>query len=261
MTDRALKASLLVLALAVGCQERPGRARKQAVQVLPEASPHDVGRPADPQREAQAATDPTDTAPPQALLLAGASEVVPPARKEQLNAVSGEEKRSPQSGASTEVKSVPHDHDAEKTAPKTVDEAVDRLLATIPDDDKLRCKRTGMMQFIAMHHHTNGRWIRNNFLSGNRELREACEKRAGRRFRGYWPDEASSVILQAVWEKCQTLPLEDEENASRLWRMAENYLLNGAREAAIAKLREILVKYPVTGHAGVARKKLEELER
>lgn len=148
---------------------------------------------------------------------------------------------------------------APEPSPKTVDEAVDLLLAGMSSMDKLSLKRAPKTDTLKLHH-TAGRWIRNNFLSGNKELPADCERLAGRRFRGYVRDDASAEILDALWEALQTLPLEDEERASRLWQMAEeNYLRNAAREPARARLRELIERHPETDHAELARAKLKAL--
>jgi hypothetical protein len=142
--------------------------------------------------------------------------------------------------------------------PLTVDEAVDHLLPEIPDIEKLALKRGSKMEVLKLHHGF-GTWIRNEILRNNMELVRDCERRAGRKFRGYFLDSASGVILDALWERLQTLPLEDEESASRIWMMAENYLLSDAWDPARFKLRELIEKYPDTGHADLARAKLKEL--
>jgi poly(3-hydroxybutyrate) depolymerase/ribosomal protein S27E len=49
-----------------------------------------------------------------------------------------------------------------------------------------------------------------------------------------------------------------DENARRMWTLANNFLANNMPEKARAKLREIVAKYPDTKYAEMARKKLQE---
>ncbi|MHC4506970.1 MAG: DUF6794 domain-containing protein [Planctomycetota bacterium] len=181
----------------------------------------------------------------------------------------GEGKSSPQSIPSVpagraERESSPERGDATRQRPTSIDEAVSIALAAMSDKDKLACKRTRRADLIK-YHHGLGTWIRNRFdlWGGNAKLMAACKKRRSRLTGRYWaflhPDDASMVILDALWKRLQTVPLKNEERAWRLWRMAENYLTNGAREAANAELQKAIRLYPDTDHAKMARAKLEML--
>ena len=87
--------------------------------------------------------------------------------------------------------------DAERAAwPKTIDEAVTNILATMSDEDKIRVRDTPKTELISFHHGW-GTGIRNDFglWRGNTNLMADCH--AGH------PDDASMVIIEAVWQKLQ----------------------------------------------------------
>jgi hypothetical protein len=87
--------------------------------------------------------------------------------------------------------------EAERTAwPKTVDEAVTRLLAGMDDADKARVRDTKKADLILFHHGW-GTGIRNDFglWRGNTSLMTDCHTRI--------PDEASMAIIEAVWQRLQ----------------------------------------------------------
>jgi hypothetical protein len=78
--------------------------------------------------------------------------------------------------------------------PKTVEEAVDRLLRDLKEEDRQRVRDTpedGLIRF----HHGWGTGIRNAYglWRGNRELLASCG--------GGHPDDASMVIIRAVWRR------------------------------------------------------------
>lgn len=84
-----------------------------------------------------------------------------------------------------------------KTAlPKTVEEAVNGLIKAMSDENKKLIKNTKKEDLIKFHH-TWGKAIRNNFrLWGeNKELLKSTGTKH--------PDEASMVIIEAVWTKLQ----------------------------------------------------------
>ena len=80
--------------------------------------------------------------------------------------------------------------------PKTVDEAVTRLVTTMSDAEKIEVrdkKKTDLIEY-----HLNwGMGIRNEFglRKGNTDLMADCHTQE--------PDEASMVIIEAVWQKLQ----------------------------------------------------------
>lgn len=87
-----------------------------------------------------------------------------------------------------------------KEWPKSVDEAVERLMAELSDEDKKILKDTPEMELVK-YHFGIGMYIRNEFglWQGNKDLLESC---CGS---GYCqdPDEASFVIIKALWKRLQ----------------------------------------------------------
>ncbi len=80
--------------------------------------------------------------------------------------------------------------------PKTVKEAVDIFLCEMSGRDKLLLRNTKKDDLIKFHFST-GAGIRNRFglWAGNRELMEDTKC--------FHPDDASMVIIEAVWEAIQ----------------------------------------------------------
>ena len=78
--------------------------------------------------------------------------------------------------------------------PLTVQEAVDRLVADLKDEDKARIASMPESGLIGLHHGL-GQYIRNAYglSQGNQALLTSC--------RAVDPDGASSVILHELW-KC-----------------------------------------------------------
>lgn len=89
----------------------------------------------------------------------------------------------------------------EKNYPKTIAEAVDRLLSTLSEEDKEAIKNTPKDDLISLHFGF-GTDIRNAFglWKKNEELLKACCP--------YYPiceaDEASGVIIDALWKKLKS---------------------------------------------------------
>jgi hypothetical protein len=85
---------------------------------------------------------------------------------------------------------------AEEELPKTVEEAVNRILAGMDDADKTHVRETPRDKLILFHHGW-GTGIRNAFglWSGNTALLASCGE-------GH-PDDASMVIIEAVWARLQ----------------------------------------------------------
>jgi len=82
--------------------------------------------------------------------------------------------------------------------PSTVQATVSDLLASLPADDKAKVRATKKADLI-MYHHGWGTGIRNHYglWRGNEKLIEsACGK-------GCHPDDASMVIIEAVWSALQ----------------------------------------------------------
>ncbi len=80
--------------------------------------------------------------------------------------------------------------------PKTVDQAVTRLLANMNDADQARIRDTKKDDLVLFHHGW-GTGIRNDFglWQGNTALLADCH--------ASHPDDASMVIIEAVWQKLQ----------------------------------------------------------
>ena len=100
--------------------------------------------------------------------------------------------------------------------PQSVDEAVDTLLAELPDEDRQLLRDTPRECLIRFHHGF-GTGIRNAFglWAGNNALLDSCAQRrpeyaalreryAPRRVRvEIHPDDASMIIIEALWDTLQ----------------------------------------------------------
>lgn len=82
------------------------------------------------------------------------------------------------------------------TLPSTIDEAVDFILSEMKEEDKKTIKETPKKDLIK-YHHGFGTAVRNKLglWSGNSKLLEATGKQH--------PDDASMVIIEALWERLQ----------------------------------------------------------
>ena len=87
-------------------------------------------------------------------------------------------------------------------APRTVDEAVDRLLSNMPLKDKTTIANMTHVELPNLHL-TLGGYILNNFglLSGNWELMRSCRSKT--KYNLEHDEDAVGVILEALWEKLQ----------------------------------------------------------
>ncbi len=85
--------------------------------------------------------------------------------------------------------------------PKTVDAAVDNILATMDDKSKAQVRSTPRRN-LARFHLGWGTGIRNEFglWAGNTALLESC---GGKRIH---PDDCSMIIIERVWDRLQNLP-------------------------------------------------------
>lgn len=92
--------------------------------------------------------------------------------------------------------------------PKTVDEAVMRILATMSEKERKLVRETAKDKLILFHHGW-GMGIRNSFglWRGNRALMEDCKAKH--------PDAASMVIIEAVWAKLQKENEQPKEAGSK----------------------------------------------
>ena len=88
--------------------------------------------------------------------------------------------------------------EAKKEWPRTVEEAVDRLLSLMSEEDKQSLKNTPKKDLIRFHFGL-GQYIRNEFglWQGNTELLKSCEKESI----FVHPDEFSSIIIEALWKR------------------------------------------------------------
>lgn len=86
--------------------------------------------------------------------------------------------------------------DSAKSWPKSVDEAVTKIVGGLSEHDRRRVVSTEKEDLILFHHGW-GTGIRNSFglWSGNLELLRSCGSQS------MHPDEASMVIIEAVWKK------------------------------------------------------------
>ena len=87
-----------------------------------------------------------------------------------------------------------------KDQPKTVKEAVKRLLSELSDRDKLAIQKSSEENLVVFHLGL-GNYIRNEFglWKDNEELLKDCLPGA----KEPKPDKASSVIIKALWKSLQ----------------------------------------------------------
>jgi len=88
---------------------------------------------------------------------------------------------------------------AEARLPKTVEEAVDYMVAVLGRDEK-ELIRTADEADLGQFHFGLGTGIREafNLWHGNEELLKSCGSEK------MHPDEASTVIIEALWRQLQT---------------------------------------------------------
>jgi hypothetical protein len=84
--------------------------------------------------------------------------------------------------------------------PQTVDEAVNRLVGALSEQDKQRIRELPKDDLIQFHFGW-GMGIRNAFglWGGNAALMQSCAEVSGRAF--MHPDDASMVIIEGVWQR------------------------------------------------------------
>jgi hypothetical protein len=80
--------------------------------------------------------------------------------------------------------------------PKTVGEAVERVLTELDENQKAQVRDAKEQDLISFHY-TLGLMVRNEFglRKGNKSLMAECHAED--------PDDASFVIIKAVWQKLQ----------------------------------------------------------
>ena len=86
-----------------------------------------------------------------------------------------------------------------KPLPKTIDEAVDFVLAYLSNEDKQQLRETPK-DGLSEHHFGLGMWIRNKLRLWDRKL-DLSEPIDELKF--MLPDDASMRILEGMWEKLQ----------------------------------------------------------
>jgi len=89
-----------------------------------------------------------------------------------------------------------------KALPKTVEQAVDILLSDLSLQEKTAIVNMQKDSLNALHF-SLGRFIRNKFslVVDNRELMKSCRLLLGKQ--DLHPDDASSVIIESLWETLQ----------------------------------------------------------
>ena len=88
------------------------------------------------------------------------------------------------------------------SAPRTVEEAVNRLLSNMPLKDKTTVANMSPVELPNLHL-TLGGYILNNFglLSGNQELMKSCRAKAKTALQH--DEDAVHIIIDSLWEKLQ----------------------------------------------------------
>ena len=86
-----------------------------------------------------------------------------------------------------------------KPLPKTIDEAVDFVLARLSDEDKEQLRETPKEE-LSEHHFGLGMWIRNKLRLWDRKLDLSGPIDE---FEFMLPDDASMRIIEGMWEKLQ----------------------------------------------------------
>ena len=96
--------------------------------------------------------------------------------------------------------SVPNHAQASDKQPKTVDEAVDRLISELPLKDKTKLSKMDKWNLSALPF-TIGQYIREKFGlgGGNDELMQSCLSISGEN--DLHEETASAIIIEALWER------------------------------------------------------------
>ena len=90
--------------------------------------------------------------------------------------------------------------------PKTISEAVSRLVAKLPFKEKSQIAKMGKDDLINLNF-SLGLWIKNNFglWSKNESLIQECCKYHGEDFMYIHEDESSMIIIYELWQRLQVL--------------------------------------------------------
>jgi hypothetical protein len=90
--------------------------------------------------------------------------------------------------------------------PRTIDDAVDRVIASMSEEEKSVLKNTDERELVNFHFGL-GWFIRNEFglYKGNSDLLKACARSRYNAFERLFfqndPDEASGFIIDVVWNR------------------------------------------------------------
>ena len=90
----------------------------------------------------------------------------------------------------------------QKQWPVTIDEAVGVVIATLSDEETASIAALAQAQLIGLHFGL-GLWIRSNLglWKGNDALMQSIRERD----QAIHPDDASMVIIEAVWERLREM--------------------------------------------------------
>ena len=132
--------------------------------------------------------------------------------------------------------------------PKTLDEAVNRTINGLSDENKLYI-RSVPKSYLIIFHRGWGRGIRNAYglWQNNYQLLESCAKKAGKK--SIHPDSASSIIINNVWEKLNSsLNVPDFENLppDNYFKTIHNHLykaINSQNNNILASLPQWVYRY------------------
>jgi hypothetical protein len=89
------------------------------------------------------------------------------------------------------------------TSPKTVTEAVDRIIGELDLPMKAKIAKIPEDDLVTLHF-SIGMWIRNNFVyTRNEKLLESCREVSGEK-NLYWV-QMHMVIIRELWKNCKRL--------------------------------------------------------
>ncbi len=85
--------------------------------------------------------------------------------------------------------------------PRTIEEAVERLISELPLKDKTEIAKMGEKELIELHLSSLGLYIRTKYglLSGNKDLLNDCRFYTGKK--NLHAKSASYVIIKELWER------------------------------------------------------------
>lgn len=98
--------------------------------------------------------------------------------------------------------------DADKV-PSNLDQAVEMMLAAIPEEDRERLKSVDPVEF----HHSSGRWFRNNWSLWDKET--VLVQWFIRELKIGHADDISGTLMSAVWAKLRGEPFDAVEHVKK----------------------------------------------